>query len=117
MGKITKRKGMLTFILGLPFSLSTPSILPPPLSLSHTHTHSLYSGEGVTVSQTFHYSAGCEQQFGETSFTIAPGQLQEEQLTFDPENGQDRFPVVILMEVDSTDGKSNTYNVTRRVCQ
>lgn len=32
--------------------------------------------------------------------------MDEDQLTYDPENGQCNFPVAILMETDGTDGRS-----------
>ncbi len=47
----------------------------------------------------------------ETGFTLAPGRMDEDQLTYDPENGQVNFPVAILMETDGVDGE-NRYNRT-----
>lgn len=56
------------------------------------------------VSRSFHYSSGCNQQFKEESFTIRPDEFEEE-LTYDPENDQMTFPVVIVMETDTPQGK------------
>ena len=55
------------------------------------------------MSRSFHYSAGSEQVFKEEGFTIRPEEFGEE-LTYDPENEQRTFPVVILMETDNPQG-------------
>ena len=76
------------------------------LTLAHTHTHSPYSHPGTKISASFHHSSGSEQQFSEGGYTIAPGDLDEDQLSYDPENGQERFPIAILMESDGIDGRT-----------
>ena len=65
--------------------------------------HRSYSSEEVGVSRSFHYSAGCDQQFKEDSFTIRPDEFGEE-LAYDAENDHRTFPVVILMETDNPQG-------------
>ena len=55
------------------------------------------------MSRSFHYSAGSSQVFKEEGFTIRPEEFGEE-LTYDPENEQTTFPVVILMETDDPQG-------------
>ena len=67
-----------------------------------THTYSPYLSS--RVSSTFQYPAGSEQRFSETGYTIAPGDLQEDQLSYDPENDQQKFPVAILLETNTGDG-------------
>ena len=72
-----------------------------------------YSGEGVGVSRSFHYSAGADQRFKEEHFTIRPDNF-EDQLTYDPENEQRTFPVVILMETDNPQGTE--VKCTKQIC-
>lgn len=78
------------------------------LPLSHTHTHtspSPHLSVGVRVSRPFHYSQGVEQQFVERSYSLAPGELDEERLSYNPEEGTDTFPVAILMETNGMEGR------------
>ena len=72
-----------------------------------THTsYSPYSGEGATVSRPYRYSHGSEQQFTEEAYTVAPAEM-EEQMTYDPENGQSTFPIAVLMETARNEGLGN----------
>ena len=66
-----------------------------------------YSGEGVSASRSFHYSAGSAQEFKEEGFTIRPADFEDE-LTYDPENEHTSFPVVVLMETDTPQGGHHT---------
>ena len=67
-----------------------------------------YSEEGVSVSRSFHYSAGSAQEFKEEGFTLRPADFEDE-LTYDPENEHTSFPVVILMETDTPQGKQASH--------
>ena len=72
-----------------------------------THTsYSPYSGEGATVSRPYRYSHGSEQEFTEEAYTVAPAEM-EEQMTYDPENGQSTFPIAVLMETARNEGLGN----------
>ena len=72
-----------------------------------THTsYSPYSGEGATVSRPYRYPHGSEQQFTEEAYTVAPAEM-EEQMTYDPENGQTTFPIAVLMETARNEGLGN----------
>ena len=74
-----------------------------------THTsYSPYSGEGATVSRPYRYSHGSEQQFTEEAYTVAPAEM-EEQMTYDPENGQSTFPIAVLMETARNEGLGNDW--------
>ena len=76
-----------------------------------THTsYSPYSGEGATVSRPYRYSHGSEQQFTEEAYTVAPAEM-EEQMTYDPENGQSTFPIAVLMETARNEGLGNRSKV------
>ena len=55
-------------------------------------------GTGVTSSQHHLFSKGSEMNFKGRDFPLTPGELREEDLSYDPENGQDTFPFAILME-------------------
>ena len=69
-----------------------------------THFYSPYSGEGATVSRPYRYPHGSEQQFTEEAYTVAPVEMEEEQMTYDPENGQTTFPIAVLMETARNEG-------------
>ena len=74
-----------------------------------THTsYSPYSGEGATVSRPYRYSHGSEQEFTEEAYTVAPAEM-EEQMTYDPENGQSTFPIAVLMETARNEGLGNDW--------
>ena len=60
----------------------------------------------MSASRSFHYSAGSAQEFKEVGFTIRPAEFGEE-LTYDPENEHMSFPVVILMETDTPQGRAH----------
>ena len=65
---------------------------------------SSYRGVDVGVSRSFHYSSGAAQTFHEDGFKIKPDEFEDE-LTYDPENEQRTYPVVVLMETDNPQGK------------
>ena len=73
-------------------------------------SYSPYSGEGATVSRPYRYSHGSEQQFTEEAYTVAPAEM-EEQMTYDPENGQSTFPIAVLMETARNEGLGNRSKV------
>ena len=58
----------------------------------------------MSASRSFHYSAGSGQEFKEEGFTIQPADF-EDGLTYDPESEHPLFPVVILMETDTPQGR------------
>ena len=62
----------------------------------------------MSVSRSFHYSAGSAQEFKEEGFTLRPADFEDE-LTYDPENEHTSFPVVILMETDTPQGKQASH--------
>jgi E3 ubiquitin-protein ligase MGRN1 len=55
-------------------------------------------GSGLTRSAYHHHNRGSEVKFTGDDFPVSPGNMSEESLTFDPENGQDTFPIAILIE-------------------
>lgn len=61
------------------------------------------SGSGESVSATFKYGAGCEQQFSEDQYVIHPSELLGD--GYDPTNGHNTIPVAILMETDNHEGQ------------
>ena len=67
-----------------------------------------YGEDGVTASRSFHYSSGSGQEFKEDGFTIRPADFEDE-LTYDPENENASFPVVILMETDTPQGSHGNH--------
>ena len=58
---------------------------------------------GESVSSTFKYEAGCEQQFAEDEQVFEPGSLLGD--GYDPSNGQNTIPLAILMETDTQEGQ------------
>ncbi|XP_019849223.1 PREDICTED: E3 ubiquitin-protein ligase MGRN1-like [Amphimedon queenslandica] len=54
------------------------------------------------VSQSYVYDKGLEQNFSQLSFVFNPSRWMEEKLTYNPEEGQNLFPVSILLETQST---------------
>lgn len=58
------------------------------------------------VSKTFQYSGGSDQQFKQTDYVVAPTEMDEEKLTYDPENDKHHFPLVILMQSREDRGMS-----------
>jgi len=72
------------------------------------HFYNPYSGEGARVSRPYRYSHGSEQSFAEPAYTVAPAEMEEEQMSYDPENGLGAFPVAVLMETDRTEGMYRT---------
>lgn len=87
--------------------ISLLSTLPDSTELSDLR----YSpGSGVKSSQHHLFSKGSEVIFTGTNFPLSPGEMDEESLTYDPDNGHDTFPLAILME--TADGmKSHSHTV------
>ena len=59
------------------------------------------SDEDVIISPTFRYPSGSDQQFQESGYIVTPSDIDSDKLTYDPENDQHRFPLVILMQTTS----------------
>ena len=59
-----------------------------------------FSDEEVGVSPSFHYGNGSDQSFQEGDYTVTPSKINEDYLTYDPENDKNRFPLVILMQTN-----------------
>ncbi len=59
------------------------------------------SDEDVIISRTFRYSSGSDQQFQQSDYIVTPSDMDSDKLTYDPENDQHRFPLVILMQTTS----------------
>lgn len=55
-------------------------------------------GSGVTSSRHYLFPRGSERNFTGEEFPLWPGRMSEEELGYDPESGQDTFPIAILME-------------------
>ena len=55
-------------------------------------------GSGITRSTYHHHNRGSEVKFTGDDFPVSPGDMSEESLTYDPENGHDTFPIAILIE-------------------
>ena len=75
--------------------VSLLSSLPDSAELE-TLRHS--NGSGVTGSHHHLFPRGSEQKFNGRDFPLSPGEMNEESLTYDPENGHDTFPLAILVE-------------------
>ena len=58
-------------------------------------------GSGVQSSQHYLFPCGSEQSFNGRDFPLTPGQMREEELRYNPEEGQDMFPIAIFMETSS----------------
>ena len=56
------------------------------------------------MSRPYHYAAGSEQKFDESSYILSLAQLGEEGTAYNPENGCNSFPVVIVMNTDNPEG-------------
>ena len=56
------------------------------------------SGSGVTSSRHYLFPRGSEQKFTGEDFPLSPGDMSEEEMTYDPDKGLDTFPLSILME-------------------
>ena len=54
-----------------------------------------------SVSATFHYGAGNEQNFMEENYAIHPGELIGE--GYDPASGHKTIPLAVLMETQGTE--------------
>ena len=55
-------------------------------------------GSGVDISQHYLFSCGSEQTFNGRDFPLTPASMTEEELSYNPEEGQDEFPLAILLE-------------------
>ena len=64
------------------------------------------SGAGEGVSKTFSYSRGSDQQFKQTEYVVTPSEMDEDKLTYDPENDKNHFALVILMQSRDDQGKT-----------
>ena len=62
---------------------------------------------GVVRSAYHHYRQGSEVKFTKEDFPVFPGDMSEENMTYDPENGHDTFPIAILIETE--DGANIRY--------
>ena len=71
-------------------------------------------GSGLTRSPYCHFNRGSEVKFTGEDFPVSPGNMSEENLTYDPENGQDTFPIAILIE--TADGRVIPCNYILFLC-
>lgn len=57
------------------------------------------------ISPSYRYTASSDQQFQHGEYAIIPTDIDEDKLSYDPENDQHLFPLVILMQTTTDQSK------------